>query len=376
MFDIKQFVKETYADKFKRYLILVLFLLGFVLMFRGGMETPQAQGMYEVHFFFHPTCPHCHEQMDFNEFMMRKYLSLTFVYHDVSTAEGAEMYVKYAEEYNVGQQQRGVPGTFFGGYKFIGFDKPETTGKKIEEAIVLFLESGGLVDEVLIVDTSFNDEKLDGEGKVYHEGLEPITIPFLGEIDVMNYSLPSLAIVLGLVDGFNPCAMWVLVYLISLIISMKDKRKIWLLVGSFVIASGVLYFLFMTAWLNVFLLIGFIRPLTIAIGLFALGIGILNVKEYIETKGALLCKVGDAGSKKKTLSKIEKIVHSPLTWTTVGGIIVLAFIVNSIEFVCSSAIPAVFTQVLAISNLSVVQYYLYMGKYMKQRINGQSIIRK
>ena len=111
-----------------------------------------------------------------------------------------------------------------------------------------------------------------------------INLPFFGEIDAKDYSLAALAMILGLVDGFNPCAMWVLVYLISMIMGMNDKRKIWLIVGSFLLASGTLYFLFMTAWLNVFLFIGYLRPVTLAIGLFAIGVGINDLKKYFTTK--------------------------------------------------------------------------------------------
>jgi len=145
--------------------------------------------------------------------------------------------------------------------------------------------------------------------------------------------------------------------------TLKDKRKIWLLVGSFVFASGVLYFLFMTAWLNAFLLIGYFRPVTIVIGLAALGAGTLNIREFIRTKGAIVCEVGDEESKKKTMRRMEKVVFSPLTLATIAGIIALAFVVNLIEFVCSAAIPAIFTHVLSLSNLATFQYYAYILLY-------------
>ncbi|NTV23751.1 MAG: hypothetical protein HGA85_05250 [Nanoarchaeota archaeon] len=133
--------------------------------------------------------------------------------------------------------------------------------------------------------------------------------------------------------------------------------------GSFVLASGILYFLFMTAWLNIFLLIGYIRILTIIIGLVALGGGILSLKEYVTTKGELVCKVGDHKSHKKTMNKIKDIASKPITFGIIISIIGLAFVVNSVEFACSAAIPAVFTQVLAISNISVFQHYLYIALY-------------
>ena len=190
-----------------------------------------------------------------------------------------------------------------------------------------------------------------------------IDLPFLGEIDILDYSLPALAVILRLIDGFNPCAMWVLVYFISLVIAIGDRKKIWLIVGSFVLASGILYFLFMTAWLNAFLFVGFFRPLTIIIGLGALYFGIISLRDYVKTKGALVCKVDDFASRQKTMGRMEKIVHSPITIATILGIIGLAFVVNSIEFVCSSAIPAVFTYVLSISDLSTLGYYGYILLY-------------
>jgi len=192
--------------------------------------------------------------------------------------------------------------------------------------------------------------------------IESVSVPFLGEIDVFSFSLPVLAIILGLVDGFNPCAMWVLVFLISLILSLNDKKKIWVIVGSFIFASGVLYFLFMTAWLNVFLFVGYMRPVTVLIGLFAIGVGLSDLKCYFKP-GPLVCDVSSSGSQKKTMGRINDIVHSPLTWASVFSIIVLAFLVNSIEFACSAGIPAIFTQVLSLSNLSGLQHYGYILLY-------------
>jgi hypothetical protein len=169
---------------------------------------------------------------------------------------------------------------------------------------------------------------------------------------------------LGVVDGFNPCAMWVLVYLISLVATLRDRKRIWLIVGSFVLASGILYFLFMTAWLNAFLLIGYVKPVTIVIGLVALGGGILQVREVVKTKGAIVCEVTGEQSRTKTMTRVQKIVSSPITVGTIIGIIVLAFAVNSVEFVCSAALPAVFTRVLSLASLTTLQHYGYILLYV------------
>ena len=221
----------------------------------------------------------------------------------------------------------------------------ETTGRAIEEALQQCLAG-------------------DCPPPTGEEPRDTIVLPWIGEIDPADYSLPALAVILGFVDGFNPCAMWVLVYLIALIATLRDKKRIWLIVGSFVLASGILYFLFMTVWFNVFRLVGYIQPVTTVIGLVALGGGILQIREFTETKGAIVCKVTDEESRKKTMTRIQEIVSSPMTLGTVAGIIALAFVVNSIEFVCSAAIPAIFTHVLSLASLTTFQYYGYILLYV------------
>jgi len=341
---LNNYCKGIYRDKFKRYLVISLIILGIVLLFTGQQpaQSTTSEG-FEIHFFYASGCSHCNEQKPFNEMLVQTYPSIYFSYHDIERPEKSSLLTEMLSDRDY-QGKPEIPVTIFGGLVFNGWESEETTGKQIEMSLQQCL--AGNCPEM-----------------VWEEPSDETTLPIIGKITLSEYSLPSLAIILGLVDGFNPCAMWVLVYLISLIITLKDKRKIWLLVGSFVFASGVLYFLFMTAWLNAFLLIGYHRPMTIVIGLVALGAGILNIREFIKTKGAIACEVLDEGSKKKTMTRMEKVVHSPLTLATIAGIVALAFVVNSIEFVCSAAIPAIFTHVLSLSSLSILKYYAYILLY-------------
>jgi len=337
------FWRKFYQDLFKRYLTISLIILGVVLLFTGQEATkPITTEGFEVHFFYLPGCSHCDEQKPFNEKLATTY-SIDFIYHNAGEPEGSALLTERLADIGVKDVPE-FPVTIFEEQVFLGWESRETTGAKIEEVLQQCL--AGNCPEAGV-----------------KEPEDKIALPVIGTIRLSDYSLLSLAVILGLVDGFNPCALWVLAYLISLVITLKDKRKIWLIVGSFVFASGVLYFLFMTAWLNAFLLIGYFRPVTIVIGLVALGAGILNVREFVKTKGAIVCEVGDEESRKKTMTRIEKVVLSPVTLATIAGIVVLAFVVNSIEFLCSAALPAIFTHVLSLSNLSTLRYYAYILLY-------------
>ena len=337
------FLRNTFQDRFKRYLIISLVILGIVIGFTSQGTSNTGEG-YEVHFFYVTGCSHCDDQRPFNERLADTYPSIQILEHDVATPGGRALLDQMLEERGI-VYEPSFPITIFGNQVFGDWESEETTGRAIEEALQQCLAG-------------------DCPPPTGEEPRDTIVLPLIGEIVLADYSLPALAAILGLVDGFNPCAMWVLVYLISLVATLRDRKRIWLIVGAFVLASGVLYFLFMTAWLNVFLFIGYVKPVTVVIGLVALGGGILQVRDVIETKGAIVCKVTDEGSRQKTMSRVQKIVSSPITLGTIVGILALAFAVNSIEFVCSAAVPAVFTRVLSLASLTTFQYYGYILLYV------------
>jgi len=343
-------IKSFFQSKFNVYLVISLLLLGGLAFFLTGETSTQQEstGELTVHFFYLPTCPHCTEQKPIYFDVKEERSDVQFFEHDASSQEGSQLFYQMARDAGLDTSGLGVPIIFVGKHALVGVQSREQIISAIDDCINNCKGEEYHSEKTQEVKTSFSDYEL----------------PFLGRTDLTKWSLPTLAIILGLVDGFNPCAMWVLVYLIGLLIGVKDRKKIWVIVGSFVLASGILYFLFMTAWINIFLLLGYIKILTIIIGLVALGGGILSLKEYFTMKRALTCSVGDEKSHKKTMGKIDRIISQPLTIALIFSIICLAFVVNSVEFACSAAIPAIFTQILALSGLSIIQNYLYIGLYV------------
>jgi glutaredoxin len=346
----KNTLKEFFSKKFNVYLTIFLLLLGLVSFYFTSDFTQPAVPIGEttVHFFFLPTCPHCTEQKPIYYELKAERTDVQFFEHDASSTEGSQLFHQKAKEAGLDTSRLGVPTIFVGEHALVGLQ----TKEKINETL-----------NTCINECKGKEPEKEQVFQQVETGFKDYELPFLGRTDLTKWSLPSLAIILGMIDGFNPCAMWVLIYLIGLLIEVRDKRKVWLIVGSFLFASGTLYFLFMTAWINVFLLLGYIQVLTILIGLVALGGGILSIKDYVETKGAMVCKVESPEGQKKMMSRVKTIVSEPITWGLVASIVGLAFIVNSVEFACSAAIPAVFTQILALSNISVLQNYLYIGLY-------------
>ena len=357
-------------NKFETFLVIILLALFSFKISNNTEEStqilPNTVEQNGIYVFYHPSCPHCHKAIDFIDSKLKdKYKNIIFYKINITTEKNSKLFKQYGMEYGLDIEKMGVPTIFIGDKYMIGYGTDETSGVELEILVDDFSNQNSIkthkdTKELIINEnsTSTSDLKPEEKSKI-------LDLPFFGKIDVFKTSLPVLSVILGFVDGFNPCAMWVLAYLISLVAGLKDRKKMWKIVGAFVLAEGIMYYLFMTTWLNLFLFLGYIYYITVFVGIVGLYTGITSIKAFIETRGgALVCNVGDAETKKKTMSKMERLVQSELKG--IAGflsILCLAFVVNSIEFMCSAAIPAVYTSVLANANISSFMHYFYLLIY-------------
>lgn len=192
---------------------------------------------------------------------------------------------------------------------------------------------------------------------------ETVTLPLFGDLDVRGLSLPVLTIVLAGVDGFNPCAMWVLVLLIGLLLGVRDGRRMWALGLVFLGATGAMYFAVMSAWLNVVLWIGAVAWLRLAIGALALAAGAYYLREYW-TNPEGVCRVTPGGQRKRISDALRRMVEQPSLPLAALGVAALAVAVNLVELVCSAGVPAVYTQMLSMHDLPQGAYYGYLALYL------------
>jgi glutaredoxin len=322
-------------------LILVLLAVFAGLQLKAALVPPDATAVTwerdgRLHVFFKPDCPHCHRAIEF----LNTQSEIAYDLHDISTIAGERLLETVVKELAIAETNLGVPLFVYGRRYLIGFDSAETTGRELRDLVIKseFATPSGMP--------------------------QSIRLPIFGEIDPSHYSLFALTAVMALADGFNPCAMWVLIYLISLIAGLQERAKIWWLVGTFVLASGVLYFLLMTAWLNTFLIIGYVRPLTQFIALAAIGFGIDHLYDLVWNRGVIACEVGDVEQRQRTMHRIRDIVAAPVGIASLALMTGLAFAINSVEFLCSAALPAMYTHLLALMNLSNVAYYGYIALYV------------
>ena len=190
-------------------------------------------------------------------------------------------------------------------------------------------------------------------------------ITILGKtINLKNMALPVIALLIGLVDGFNPCAMWVLLFLISMLIGMRDKKKMIILGFTFLLTSALIYLLFMLAWLNAATFLLTIKWVRLLIGLVALIGAYINLSSYIKHRKDDGCDVIDDKKRNKIFDKIKKFTHEKNFFLAMLGVITLAISVNVVELACSAGLPVMFIQILSMNHLSLFEEVLYIAIYM------------
>ncbi len=320
-------------------------------------DTHAPDQSVNLYLFWSQGCPHCLAEKQFLSRLEKKYPYLRIRSFEV-TASGAnlELLKKVGDLFNV--TISGVPFTVVGRDYFTGWYNEETTGAAIEQAVRRNWEKGtpdALGDLLGLASPPPAPPKTAIP--------EKIKVPLLGELAVRQLSLGALTIVIGALDGFNPCAMWVLILLLGLLLGMEDSKKRWILGSSFIGASALVYFLIMVAWLNLFLFLGFLLWVRIIIALVALGAGFYNLREYF-TAGAAVCKVTERGKPLLIFDKVKGFIHRQSFWLALGGIIILAFAVNVVELICSAGFPVVYLQILSLTPMAAWQYYLYILLYI------------
>lgn len=329
--------------------------LALAVTFIAAPHSAVGQEMVTVHLFWREGCMYCEREMAYFETLQARDQSLELKKYEVlNNKSNQELFKKINTTYNL--NIRSVPITIIGDQVISGFSQPATP-QQIESAIEQ-CRSNQCPDLVAAV---LDDTEKNTNTNEQPSG--PITIPVLGTINPQTFSLPLLTVFLGILDGFNPCAMWVLLFLISMLLGMENKKRMWALGATFIVASAAVYYLFMAAWLNLLLLLGFVFWIRVLIALLALGGGGYNIWKYFGTDESG-CTIVGSERRRRIFDRFRRVLQKEHFWLALAGVAFIAFGVNLIELLCSAGFPVVYTQVLTLNNLPTWQYYLYLALYV------------
>jgi thiol-disulfide isomerase/thioredoxin len=312
----------------------VVLLCALVLFCWAGQAFGEAQEI-TVLFFWGDGCPHCAEEKVFLDDLKKGYPNLVIEDLEVwKNRENARAFKRAMERLGAGQVV--VPVTVIANRIFYGFDEQQAGAI---EAAVRDMSKASPVEEP-----------------------SKTVLPLIGEIDPADFSLPVLTLIIAGLDSFNPCALYVLMFLLSMLIYARSRARMLIVGGTYLFFSGSVYFLFMAAWLNLFMLMGRVHVVTTVAGLVALVIGIINVKDFFAFKRGVSLTLADEHSD-KLIGKMRGLLKANSLPAMLLGTSVLAILANAYELLCTAGFPMVYTRVLTLRGLGTGTYYLYLVFY-------------
>ena len=310
----------------------------------GADGQPEVQ----LYFFWALTCPHCTAAHPHVEAIPRTRPWVRL--HALELTRQPENIVRYeAMARGLGGEAASVPAFLFCGEMLVGWESDATTGaylrQRLDECRTRILASGTV--------TSASPPA---------QAPSVIRLPVLGDVDPARLSLPALTLVLAGLDAFNPCAFFVLLFLLSMMAHQRSRSRM-LLVGSvFVLVSGLMYFAFMAAWLNVFQLFGHLAWVTLAAGALAVFVGLVNVKDFFLFERGLSLSIPE--SKKPDLfRRARAILNAEHLPAMLAATLFLAVAANFYELLCTAGFPMVYTRLLTLSDLTTATRYGYLAAY-------------
>lgn len=347
------------------------FILLFTMIFFVGSISFSVEKV-KIEYFGRKDCKNCVNLKKFLSELSVERKDFEIIEYKIDENDSdKEFFNKTAEKLKL---VKGTPIIYINERIIQGYNTPNTTGKEIIKEI----ENGKKKENILTL-TEFLEKgnftnvgkdgaicEVNGVCEVPKSDKEVIVnIPFINQsVNLTNYSLPLMAIILGTIDGFNPCAMWVLILFLTALIAVGNRVQMGRVAGLFIMAEAVMYYLILTAWLYTWDFVGLDKWVTPIVGIIGIAGGIFFIRNYFKAGDTLECEVTDFKKRAEISKKIKDIANKPFTLITALGIIGLALSVNVIEFACSVGIPQTFTKILQINDISFVQRQLYTFIYI------------
>ena len=346
----------------KLIFMLSLFFLSFTFVLADTDKN-----LVNIYLFYSDTCPHCAEEEKLLKEVINKNDNVKLYKYEIGDSNNSKLLEEVAELFDT--KVSGVPFTVIGERVYKGFSFENSKSKFL--ATIDYYSKYGYEDIVgkhigNIKLPSYKENENDPDISEYIEDYNnfKIKVPLLGTIETKKLTLPVISVLIGLVDGFNPCAMWVLLFLISMLIGMKDKKRMIILGSTFLTSSALIYLLIMLAWLDVATILLSVNYVRIIIGLIAIIGSLINITSYFKHRKDNGCNVIDDKKRNKIFSKIKKFTHEKSLLLAIIGVMALAISVNIVELACSAGLPVMFIQILSMNNLTFWEELSYIVLYM------------
>ena len=314
-----------------------------------------------IYFFWGEGCPHCEEEKPFLNSLVNKYPRANLVDYEVwYNADNQAIFQQFAD--TLGFDPSAVPATIIGGKHWIGY--LDSLNPEIEAALQDCLNGLCETDVGSVISSQ---PSITTQPQLIQptpiSGSE-INVPLFGNIDLDKQSLLISTAVIGFVDGFNPCSLWVLSILLALTLHSGSRTKILVVGLTFLLVTSIIYGLFIAGVFTLLSYIGYLKWIQIAIALIALMFGIVNIKDYFWYKEGVSFTISDKRKPKMYKNMRSAVVNPRTIIGLIASSAALAVGVSFIEFSCTAGFPVIWSNLMVANNVSKTNFILLLALYM------------
>lgn len=378
--------KKRLIEKFHpiKTLIKRLWIIGFVaaalmLLCRPvavSAQTPAPANSLVIYLFWGEGCPHCAKAKPFYENLANMYPEIELrsyeIYYD---EENQKLFLQMAEEY--GLEHLAVPTIFIGPYLVQGYSEEQNDA--IESTVAYCLQNG-CADAGLFLTEESSTPTAVVSTRVSPASITPtaipssvaetpdtttaITIPLIGKVQLESKTAFVSTALIALVDGFNPCSLWVLTMLLAITLHTGSRKKVFLIGAIFLFVSALIYGLFIAGLFSVLKITSFMGWIRVLVALISFFFAVINIKDYFWFKQGLSLTIADE-KKPGIFQKMRAVIDaSNSLWGMIGATIVLAAGVSLVEFSCTAGFPVIWTNLLNAQNISGGMFVLLLIIYL------------
>lgn len=334
-----------------RWGVLLAMLVGLVVAGLLGAAAPGAAAddgdePVELVLFWGDGCPHCAAEKEWLATITDDYPRLTVTQYEVWYDEGnRQLFIETAEE--MGFEPSGVPTTIVGEQVWVGFS----------DSIALQIRA--------VLDAATAGQQPSGTG-----GTGPssrIDVPFVGGVDLADRSLAVSTVIIGFVDGVNPCSLWVISVLLTIVVRTGSRRRVLAIGSVFLAVTAGMYALYMVGLYSVMGVIAHLGAIQLGVALVAAVFGVVSVKDYFAFRKGLSFSLPES-SKPGIYRRIREASGHQNLFAAIGATALLAVGVSLLETPCTAGFPVLWTGMLAANDVGAVEasglFVLYMVPFL------------
>ncbi len=353
------------ATRMRRAFVLLFALILVVAPLSAPAESHAApEDEVTLYFFWGEGCPHCAAAKPMLAQLQARYPQLEVRSFEVwGNEENQRLFADMAAKFKI--ERTGVP-TFFLGREYVVGYAESTTPRRLEAAIRKCLATGcpdartGMFAPAAEPAPSGASSPPDAPSP----GGEVVNLPFLGEVDLGGQSLVLSTLLIAVVDGVNPCSLWVLSVLLALTLRTGSRRTIAVIGLVFIFVTAAVYALFIAGLFSVFSVVSFAPWVRVVVAVIAASFAVINIKDFFWFKKGVSLTIPEA-SKPGIYQRMRRVLAvADSTPALVAATAALAAGVSFVELACTAGFPVLWTNIVAARDVTPMVFVLLLGLYM------------